>query len=210
MEEQYYRIILDDYAKPAFVTFDKSYYGTIQQVRSFVSAMEQDKRTKREHAQLIQAFHEFEHGNVTATHPVGFRDVQLMIPVKCIGIKQFTLGPRRWDHINIWGFPNPLRYESVDVTFYSISEKDRYSRCLMAQFQNLVIESINSRWHPLAEVTWGHPHIIEWEGTCTYNQLAVAESHFEKHIDLLEDFNRFEIPDAVDFTEFCNDIFGDG
>jgi len=82
MEEQYYRIVLNDYAKPAFVTFDKSYYGTIQQVRSFVGAMEQDKRTKREHAQLIQAFREFELGNEIATHPVGFRDVQLMIPVR--------------------------------------------------------------------------------------------------------------------------------
>lgn len=210
MEEQYYRIMLNDYAKPAFVTFDKAYYGNLQQVKSFVDALEQDERRKESHAQLIQAFHEFELGNTAVTHPICFHEEQLLTPVKCIGTKQFTLGPRRWDHINIWGFPNPLRYESVDVTFYWFSEKDRYRRCMTARFQNLELESLTGKWTPLAEITWGHPHIVELEGTCTYNRLAVVDSFFKKHNDLLEDFNRFQPPDEVDFTEFCNDIFGDG
>ena len=44
MNEQYYRIMLNDYAKPAFVTFDKAYYGSLQQVRTFIEALEQDMR----------------------------------------------------------------------------------------------------------------------------------------------------------------------
>ena len=56
MNEQYYRIMLNDYAKPAFVTFDKAYYGSLQQVRTFIEALEQDKRTKRNHEPLIKAF----------------------------------------------------------------------------------------------------------------------------------------------------------
>ena len=54
MNEQYYRIMLNDYAKPAFVTFDKAYYGSLQQVRTFIEALEQDKRTKRNHEPLIK------------------------------------------------------------------------------------------------------------------------------------------------------------
>ena len=52
--------------------------------------------------------------------------------------------------------------------------------------------------------------MVELEDTCTFNRLAVVESRFEKHIDLLENFKRFQVPSEVDFTEFCNDIFGDG
>lgn len=63
---------------------------------------------------------------------------------------------------------------------------------------------------PLADITWGHPHMVELEGTCTFNRLAVVECRFKKHIDLLEDYKRFETLQEVDFTEFCNDIFGDG
>ena len=210
MNEQYYRIMLNDYAKPAFVTFDKAYYGSLQQVRSFVEALELDERTKESQSSLIQAFHEYERGNTEVTHPVCFHEDRLLSPVKCIGTKQFSLGPRQWDHINIWGFPNPLRYESVDVTFYWFSEKDSYCRCLTAQFQNLEMESLNGKWHPLADATWGHPHMVELEDACTFNRLAVVESRFEKHIDLLENFQRFQVPSEVDFTEFCNDIFGDG
>ena len=210
MNEQYYRIMLNDYDKPAFVTFDKAYYGSLQQVRTFIEALEQDKRTKRNHEPLIKAFREYESGNTEVTHPVCFHEAKLLTPIKCIGTKQFSLGPRQWDHINIWGFPNPLRYESVDVTFYWFSEKDSYCRCLTAQFQNLEMESLNGKWHPLADATWGHPHMVELEDACTFNRLAVVESRFEKHIDLLENFQRFQVPSEVDFTEFCNDIFGDG
>lgn len=210
MNEQYYRIMLNDYAKPAFVTFDKAYYGSLPQVRAFVEALIQDERTKESQASLIQAFQEYESGNVEVTHPVCFHDVKLLTPVKCIGAKQFSLGPRRWDHINIWGFPNPLRYESVDVTFYWFSEKGSYCRCMTAQFQNLEMESLKGTWHPLADITWGHPHMVELEDTCTFNRLAVVECRFKKHIELLEDYRRFETPQEVDFTEFCNDIFGDG
>ena len=210
MNEQYYRIMLNDYAKPAFVTFDKAYYGSLRQVRSFVEALDQDEQTKQSQAPLIQAFHKFESGNTEVTHPVCFHEDRLLTPVKCIGVKQFSLGPRKWDHINIWGCPNPLRYESVDVTFYWFSEKGSYCRCMTAQFQNLEMESLKGTWHPLADITWGHPHIVELEGTCTFNRLAVVECRFKKHIDLLEDYKRFETPQEVDFTEFCNDIFGDG
>lgn len=210
MNEQYYRITLQDYAKPAFVTVEKDYYGSLQQIRAFVDALEQDERTQESKAALIQAFHDFEGGNVDATHPVCFQETRLLTPVKCIGTKKFSLGPRRWEHLNIWGFPNPLRYESVDVTFYWFSEKGAYCRCMIAQFQNLEMESFAGSWRTLADVTWGHPHIVELEGICTFNRLAVIESRFEKHVDLLKDYKHFQLPSEVDFTEFCNDIFGDG
>ena len=98
MNEQYYRIMLNDYAKPAFVTFDKAYYGSLQQVRTFIEALEQDKRTKRNHEPLIKAFREYESGNTEVTHPVCFHEAKLLTPIKCIGTKQFSLGPRQWDH----------------------------------------------------------------------------------------------------------------
>lgn len=210
MNEQYYRIILHDYAKPAFVTCDKDYYGSMQQVRTFVDALEQDERTQKSQRALIRAFHEFEGGNTEATHPVCFHEARLLTPVKCIGTKRFSLGSRQWEHINIWGFPNPLRYESVNVTFYWFSEKGHYRRCMTAHFQKLEMESLVGKWKPLANVTWGHPHMVELEGTCTFNRLSVVESCFTKHIELLEDYKHFQPPSEVDFTEFCNDIFGDG
>ena len=36
---KYYRLLLDDYAAPSFTSFDKDYYGTLDQLHGFFNAI---------------------------------------------------------------------------------------------------------------------------------------------------------------------------
>ena len=43
MSKQIYKICLDDYATPGFVSFTKGYYGTVEDIEGLVSAIRDDK-----------------------------------------------------------------------------------------------------------------------------------------------------------------------
>ena len=41
----YYRLELDDYAAAAFTSFSKEYFGTLDDIRGLITALEQDEET---------------------------------------------------------------------------------------------------------------------------------------------------------------------
>ena len=46
-DEQFYQLRLDDCATPSFVSFDKPYYGPLEEIRDFVNALEQDEGCRK-------------------------------------------------------------------------------------------------------------------------------------------------------------------
>ena len=52
--------------------------------------------------------------------------------------------------------------------------------------------------------------MIASEESYLYNQLAVEEKRFNRKREAENDRTSFPSARDVDFTEFCNDIFGDG
>ena len=62
--EQFYELTLNDCATPSFISGAKSFFGRLSDIRSFVTALEQDERCKENHEQLISAFKAFESGAI--------------------------------------------------------------------------------------------------------------------------------------------------
>ncbi len=52
--------------------------------------------------------------------------------------------------------------------------------------------------------------MIEYETPRVFNRLAEIETTFKTKDEALADWASFRNNYAPDFTEFCNDIFGDG
>ena len=79
-------------------------------------------------------------------------------------------------------------------------------RVIKAKFTNLQYKNAIGEWSDINSI-WGFPHIIEFG---MYNTLMVVEKKFDTVKELKKDMQNFNSIEEMDFTSFCNDIFGDG
>lgn len=210
MEDQYYCLHLDDYSMPAFTSFGKAYYGTMADMEAFIAALDGHEKYHDRYAALIGAFREYEAGNHAVKHNVAYQDVPLLEPVKLLGTAKLRLDNYRWEHLNTWKWPYNMKCDVVETTHYWLSLDGVYCRAVKARFENLQYEDIGGGWHSLDDGFWGFPMIIKRDGRYLYNSLIEEEKRFKRKKDALEDRAGFLLTREVDFTEFCNDIFGDG
>lgn len=42
MNEKYYRLLFDDYSAASFTSFDKDYYGSLEQINEFFEEIKKD------------------------------------------------------------------------------------------------------------------------------------------------------------------------
>ncbi len=96
----YYRLELDDYSAAAFTSFEKYYYGTLDELRCFFDALSSNKNHKDPFSQLISAFRAFEAGERDSKHYVAYREVPLLVPVKLLHKEKITLPNHSWEHLN--------------------------------------------------------------------------------------------------------------
>jgi len=210
MTEQYYCLHLDDYSAAAFTSFGKAYYGTMAEIKAFIEALSGDETTRERFEKLIGAFRDYEAGNTAVTHNVAYQEIPLLEPVKLLGTATLRLDNYRWEHLNTWRWPYKMRCDVVDTTHFWFSLDGIYCRAVKARFENLQYDGIGSKWSPLDSCFWGFPKMIEPEGRHLYNRLAVEEKRFNRKKDAEADRTSFMLARDVDFSEFCNDIFGDG
>ena len=85
MNEQYYCLHLDDYSTPAFISYGKSYYGTMEDLKAFIDTLDEAKETHERFEKLISAFRSYEAGNTAVKHNVAFQEIPLLEPVKLLG-----------------------------------------------------------------------------------------------------------------------------
>lgn len=204
MNAQFFQINLEDYACPGFVSSSKAYYATLPQLQAFIEALGGHRAVAEDHHDLITAYREYLAGNTGVCHRVLYQNERLLTPAKLIGTKSLSLDHFQWEHINIWGFPYLMSCDHVETVHIWLKVKGGYVRCLSARFDGLKYDG-----YPLESRFWGFPCIIAEDGSVTFNRLAVAEKRFKTLQECQEDLSSFNETD-FDFTEFCNDIFGDG
>lgn len=210
MNEQYYCLHLDDYSAAAFTGFCKAYYGTIAEIKAFIDALNSHEEYHKRFADLIHSFQEYQAGNLEVKHNVAYQEVPFLEPVKLLGTATLRLDNYRWEHLNTWRWPYNMKCDVVNTTHFWFSLDGGYRRAVKARFENLQYEGIGGGWHHLDDCFWGFPQIIVNEDSVLYNRLAVEEKRFKRKKEAEEDRTGFVLARDVDFTEFCNDIFGDG
>jgi len=209
-DAQYYRVELDDYAAPSFTSFGKSYFGTLDDVRSFISALENDPEDGKNYAELISAFHAFEQGDSSPMIHVAYNKVPLLKPTRLLFEETLKVDSYSWEHQNIWGFPYHMRCSQINAKHLWLECEGKFYRSIMAQFTNLQYGGTIGQWKAIGGMIWGHPGILEKSGSVMRNRLAEREKTFDSLNELNEDHAMFQNKPDPDYTEFCNDIFGDG
>ena len=207
-KEAMYRINLEDCSAASFTSFSKPYYGSLDEIRELLLTIKNDPQFAGCCTEVLDAFFKmYEKGRRGVTHYVAYQEVPLLERVTILGKRDFTLNNYSWEHINTWGCPYKMRCKSALISQNWVSRKNEFSRCFKVIFEGLEYEGLNG-WVKIGHMLWGYPHMIEFEDPLIYNRLMMQDEVFpslREAMDSLENSSQ-----TFDFSEFCNDIFGDG
>lgn len=206
----YYRLELDDCSAPAFTSFGKYYYGTLDDLRDFFSELAHDELFKDRFKELISTFQAFEEGKQNLKHHVAYREVPFLVPVRLLHSAKITLENHAWTHFNTWDHPYYMRCDKVGSEHLWFACGGDFCRATKAVFTNLQYTGHPDVWKAVGSMLWGFPCILAGDSNRFWNRLAEPEKHFSTRSAAKQDWEAFRNTPEPDYTEFCNDIFGDG
>ena len=207
--EQYYKLELEDCACPSFCSFTKDYYGDIVNICAFIDSLAADNKTGR-HNDLINAFKEWENGNISVTRRPAYHECQLLTPEVLIARENCTFEDVVWRHTNLWGCIRNLRADKVNVSQIILSQGDRYIICIRPVFENLMVFKTHlpyPAWMPVGDRFWGFPGMMVTDGKYTYPRLFLHQKSYQSLQEAITDLND---ETKIDYTVVCDEIFGDG
>lgn len=85
------RTELDDYSAASFSSFSKYYFGTPDEIRALIQAMDENKRDEDGHKSLLAAFRAYESGQTDVTHNVAYQEVLFLLPAKLLHTEKVAL-----------------------------------------------------------------------------------------------------------------------
>jgi len=206
----YYRLELDDCSVPAFTSFGKYYYGTLNDLRAFFDALGSDEVFKLRCSDLTSTFQAFEAGQKDLKHNVAYRDVPFLVPVRLLHSEKITLENHAWTHLNTWDYPYYMRCDKVESEHLWLACGREYCRVAKASFTKLQYTARVGKWNDVGTMLWGFPCILAGDANGFWNRLAEPEKHFNNRVEAELDWESFRSTPDPDYAEFCNDIFGDG
>lgn len=207
----YYRLELDDYATVAFTSFSKDYYGTLDDIRKLMDALETDEDLCNSQQALITAFRSYQQGNTDIQHSVAYQKVPFLTEAKVLHREERRYRNLEWKHLNTWQWPYYLRSEEAVTLHFWLQCQTQYCRCVKVCFRNLeYCGSHDHEWKPLGDMLWGFPEMIVYQPPFLWNRLAVVEKKFNDFSELQADMDGCAKDPDPEFARFCDDIFGDG
>ena len=103
-----------------------------------------------------------------------------------------------------------MRCDEVKSEHLWLACDGEYCRATKAMFSRLQYTGTIGKWNHVGTMLWGFPCILTGNPFSFWNRLAEPEKQFKTKEDAKRDWELFpENPDP-DYSEFCNDIFGDG
>lgn len=206
----YYRLELDDCSAPAFTSFGKYYFGTLNDLRDFFSELAHYELFKDRFKELTSTFQAFEEGKQNLKHHVAYREVPFLVPVRLLHSEKVTLENHAWTHLNTWEWPYYMRCDKVESEHLWLSCGREYCRATKAIFMKLQYTGHIGDWSDIGTMLWGFPCILTGDSNSFWSRLAEPEKCFKTRADAQQDWESFRRAPDPDYTEFCNDIFGDG
>lgn len=207
---KYYRLELDDYSAASFTSFGKYYYGTMEDMRCFFGELTLDEDFKDRFRDLTSKFQAFEEGQQDLSHRVAHREVPFLVPVRLLHQEKITLENYEWTHTNTWGWPYYMRCDKVESEHLWLGCGREYCRVTKAVFTKLQYTGTIGQWNNVGTMLWGFPCILAGDSSGFWNRLAEPEKFFKTRTEAQQDWERFSNNPDPDYSEFCNDIFGDG
>lgn len=210
MGKQYYRLCLEEYSTPAFTSFGKYYFGTLEMIDEFIQTLKEDEDWSRSFHRLISAYEKFCEGDRKVTHIVAFQEVPFLVPAKLLGEDFSVQEEIEWEHLNTWRWIYDMKCNKAESEHIWFSCRGEYFRCIKTSFTDLQYKNTLGDYTPIHERFWGHPGVLKPNMTNVESRFFVIEKTFKNKVQTLEDMNTFRNEKKPNFTGIINDIFGDG
>lgn len=169
-----------------------------------------DGKLKKQFKELLSTFQAFEEGQQDLSHSIAYRKVPFLVPAQLLHREPVTLENYKWTHTNTWDKPYYMRCDKVRSEHLWLACDGEYCRATKAMFSRLQYTGTIGRWNHVGTMLWGFPCILTGNPFSFWTRLAEPEKQFKTKEDAKRDWELFpENPDP-DYSEFCNDIFGDG
>ena len=209
-EKQYLRLILDDYSAASFTSFNKPYFGTWEEVRNLLNELDKNKRSEDSHKYLLDAFRAYEAGQTAVTYNCAYQEVPFLMPTQLLHSETVEMVNYEWEHLNTWHCPYNMRCDKVTSEHLWFECDGKWIRAFKSEFSFLRYQGPIGQWKLVGSMLWGFPGMLTGDPAKFYNVLAEPEKLFESREELEKDWREFKASPDPDYSEFCNDIFGDG
>lgn len=204
---QYYAFYLWDPATPSFVSSDKLYIGSKNELLRVAKQIEK----RGGYPDTAKAIYDFFEGKTNAVHNVAYRDIPILTPVEIIEKSKMEITSHKWDHLNVWGFVYEMRFESATVSQIVISHNNKYFRCIKAKFKDLQYRVAMEKWGPAGDVIFGNDCVVESkkkDGHLYFgNVLYVVEDTSTEKEELSA---RINDESKIIYKNIVDEIMGDG
>lgn len=203
---KFYALTLDDYFSPSFVSGTKRYYGTMDEIKAFIDALDYEK-----HKSTVDTFREFTDGNAMTIHNVAYIECPLLESVTVVTSAFLYLINEEWEFKNIWGCVYKMRVKSAHTKAYLIKDGNKYIRCISPVMEGLSYQSeliADGRWSPVRD-SWGHPGILIFDqekDEVIRSALYLPERQYDDVKLAVAELDNEKI--SLDIV--CEDIFTDG
>ena len=189
-----YKIQLDDYSVPAFVTLSKPYFGTIEDICS----LEQ------------KVINKFKERYSDETCKILYNKDDNLKIMTVLKRRECSFENYKWEHKNIWCFPYYMKAKLINVFELLLKDDTSFYRCAKLIVKDLQYTDgiFINEWDKLIGGFWGFPEMIYYdeEKDSLISSMYYCQKQFGSEEDALNDFS----VNDVSFEGFCNDIFGDG
>ena len=209
-EKKYFRLILDDYSAASFTSFNKPYFGTWEEVQILLNELDKNKHSEDSHSSLLTAFRAYEAGRIDVTHNAAFQEVPFLVPAQLLHSEKVQLENHAWEHLNTWLCPYNMRCDKVVSEHLWFKCDGELVRAFKAEFSFLRYQGAIGQWKLVGDMLWGFPGMLTGDPAKFFNVMAEPEKFFKTKVELEKDWSSFKESPDPDYTQFCNDIFGDG
>ena len=208
MTEKYYGLNLDDPSLPGFCSGSRLYIGTEEDIREVIARMSENDT----YPETVRACIDYFNGNKTAKHNVSYQDIPVLKPAHYVCAAEMEIGRKEWEHLNTWGFPYLLKFDSAKIRQLVVKYGRKYLLCLKVKMKDLALKNCLAEWDLIGENFWGHRCLMREEiledGTSVISNLLFVVAGEYDDLDELEDVVLNE--DQIDFKNLCDEIIGDG
>lgn len=160
-DQQYYRILLDDYSAASFTSFDKAYFGTMSDLEGWIKAIEVEKCFAERFSSLTKTFRAYQSGQHNITHNVAYQEVRFLDKVTLLYRESYTAEKLAWEHLNTWQWPYFMSCEKVESRHLWLRCKDRTTDASWPSSTVSSMAQIPNEQTPAGGMLWGFPEMLE-------------------------------------------------
>ena len=204
-----YGISLNDYFTASFCSSTKTYYGTLDEIKTFVDTLDNEQ-----FADTKEAFKCYLEGDTKVTHYIAYNQHRLIEKAEVLAEEEIELDKTSWKFLNLWSWPQYMEIDGGTVKMMLLKHGKTYLRAVRATVSGLRTSVKEDRpadmWLELCGGFWGHPCMLivtdKGESYVVHSSLYMKEKEYATEQEAIEHFRT----DTVCLDCLCEDVFGDG